>query len=142
MLIGNLTRDPEVKLTSSGKAVGNLGLAINRSYKNAAGEKLEDVTFVDVELWGRLAEIAGEYAKKGQPIFIEGGLRMDSWEDKQTGQKRSKLKVVGEGLQLLSRDNKTERAPIAQKAKENVQAKSAEAQGPESDGPADDDIPF
>jgi len=101
MLIGNVTRDPEVKFTPKGSAVADLGLAINRSYTNQGGEKVEEVTFVDVELWGRLAEIAGEYAKKGRPIFIEGRLRIDSWEDKQSGQKRSRLKVVAEGLQLL-----------------------------------------
>ena len=101
MLIGNVTRDPEVKYTPKGSAVADLGLAINRSYTNQSGEKVEEVTYVDVELWGRLAEIAGEYAKKGRPIFIEGRLRIDSWEDKQSGQKRNRLKVVGEGLQLL-----------------------------------------
>lgn len=101
MLIGNVTRDPEVKFTPKGSAVADLGLAINRSYTNQGGEKVEEVTYVDVELWGRLAEIAGEYAKKGRPIFIEGRLRIDSWEDKQSGQKRSRLKVVGEGMQLL-----------------------------------------
>jgi single-strand DNA-binding protein len=80
MLIGNVTRDPEVKYTPKGSAVADVGLAINRSYTNQGGEKVEEVTYVDVELWGRLAEIAGEYAKKGRPIFIEGRLRIDSWE--------------------------------------------------------------
>ncbi|CAN5612088.1 hypothetical protein BH09VER1_BH09VER1_21690 [soil metagenome] len=101
MLIGNVTRDPEIKYTPKGSAVADLGLAINRNYTNQSGEKVEEVTYVDVELWGRLAEIAGEYAKKGRPIFIEGRLRIDSWEDKASGQKRSRLKVVGDGLQLL-----------------------------------------
>ncbi|MDQ3624129.1 MAG: single-stranded DNA-binding protein [Verrucomicrobiota bacterium] len=101
MLIGNLTRDPEIKYTPKGTAVSQIGLAVNRVYSNDAGEKVEETTFVDVELWGRQAEIAGEYLKKGRPVFIEGRLKLDSWDDKQTGQKRSKLKVVGEGLQLL-----------------------------------------
>lgn len=101
MLIGNLTRDPEIKYTPKGTAVCQIGLAVNRVYSNDAGEKVEETTFVDVELWGRQAEIAGEYLKKGRPVFIEGRLKLDSWDDKQTGQKRSKLKVVGEGLQLL-----------------------------------------
>jgi len=101
MLIGNVTRDPELKYTPKGSAVADLGLAVNRTYTNNNNEKVEETTFVDVELWGRLAEIAGEYAKKGRSIFIEGRLRMDSWEDKASGQKRSRLKVVGEGLQLL-----------------------------------------
>lgn len=101
MLIGNVTRDPEVKYTPKGSAVADIGLAVNRTYTRDGGEKVEETTFVDVELWGRLAEIAGEYAKKGRPIFIEGRLRIDSWEDKQSGQKRSRLKVVGEQMQLL-----------------------------------------
>ena len=101
ILIGNVTRDPEVKFTPKGSAVADLGLAINRNYTLDNGEKREETTFVDVELWGRLAEIAGEYAKKGRPIYIEGRLRMDTWEDKASGQKRSRMKVVGENLQLL-----------------------------------------
>src|SRR5689334_23766554 len=101
ILLGNLTRDPEVRYTPKGSAVCDLGLAVNRSYTMDSGEKREEVTFVDVVLWSRLAEIAGEYLKKGRPVFIEGRLQLDSWDDKQTGQKRSKLKVVGEYLQLL-----------------------------------------
>jgi len=101
MLMGNLTRDPEVRYTPKGTAVAELGLAINRVYSAENGEKREETTFVDVTLWGRTAEIAGEYLKKGRPVFIEGRLQLDSWDDKQTGQKRSKLKVVGEGMQLL-----------------------------------------
>jgi single-strand DNA-binding protein len=105
MLIGNLTRDPEIKYTPKGTAVAQLGLAINRFWSNDAGEKQEETTFVDVELWGRQAEVAGEYLKKGRPVFIEGRLKLDTWEDKTSGQKRSKMKVVGEQLQLLgSRD--------------------------------------
>jgi single-strand DNA-binding protein len=76
-------------------------MAVNRVYTAENGEKREDTTFVDVTLWGRTAEIAGEYLKKGRPVFIEGRLQLDTWDDKQSGQKRSKLKVVGEGLQLL-----------------------------------------
>jgi single-strand DNA-binding protein len=101
MLIGNLTRDPEIKYTPKGTAVAQIGLAVNRVWSNDAGEKQEETTFVDVELWGRQAEIAGEYLRKGRPVFIEGRLKLDSWDDKQTGAKRSKMKVVGEQLQLL-----------------------------------------
>ena len=101
MLMGNLTRDPEVRYTPKGTAVAELGLAINRVYSAENGEKREETTFVDVTLWGRTAEIAGEYLKKGRPVFIEGRLQLDSWDDKQTGQKRSKLKVVGEAMQLI-----------------------------------------
>src|ERR1043166_3202382 len=101
ILLGNLTRDPEVRYTPKGSAVCDLGLAINRNYTLDSGEKREEVTYVDVVLWARLAEIAGEYIKKGRPVLIEGRLQMDTWDDKQSGQKRSKLRVVGENLQLL-----------------------------------------
>ena len=101
MLIGNLTRDPEVKYTPKGTAIADIGLAINRVWKNESGEKQEETTFVDVTLWGRQAEIAKEYLTKGRPVYIEGRLQLDSWDDKQTGQKRTKLKVTGEQLQLL-----------------------------------------
>jgi single-strand DNA-binding protein len=101
ILLGNLTRDPEVRYTPKGTAVTELGMAVNRVYTAENGEKREETTFVDVTLWGRTAEIAGEYLKKGRPVFIEGRLQLDTWDDKTSGQKRSKLKVVGEGLQLL-----------------------------------------
>ena len=101
ILLGNLTRDPEVRYTPKGTAVTELGMAVNRVYTAENGEKREETTFVDVTLWGRTAEIAGEYLKKGRPVLIEGRLQLDTWDDKQSGQKRSKLKVIGEGLQLL-----------------------------------------
>jgi single-strand DNA-binding protein len=101
ILLGNLTRDPEVRYTPKGSAVCDLGIAVNRQYTLDSGEKREEVTYVDVVLWSRLAEIAGEYLKKGRPVFIEGRLQMDTWDDKQTGQKRSKLRVIGETMQLL-----------------------------------------
>src|ERR1700744_4941261 len=101
MLIGNLTRDPEIKYTPKGTAIADIGMAVNRSYTADNGEKREEVTFIDVTLWGRTAEIVGEYCKKGRPIFIEGGRQLDQWDDKQTGQKRSKLKVVADNIQLL-----------------------------------------
>src|SRR5256885_6545929 len=101
ILLGNLTRDPEVRYTPKGSAVCDLGVAVNRVYTTDTGEKREEVTYVDVVLWSRLAEIAGEYLKKGRPIFIEGRLQLDTWDDKQSGQKRSKLRVIGETMQLL-----------------------------------------
>ena len=101
ILLGNLTRDPELRYLQSGMAVSDIGVAVNDRRKNANGEWVEEVTFVDVTLWGRTAEVAGEYLTKGSPIFIEGRLKTDSWEDKQTGQKRSKLKVVCERMQLV-----------------------------------------
>ncbi|MBE7494322.1 MAG: single-stranded DNA-binding protein [Verrucomicrobiaceae bacterium] len=102
MLIGNLTRDPEVRYTPKGSAVCDIGLAMNRVYSSESGEKIEEVTFVDITLWGKTAELAGKYLHKGRPVFIEGRLQMDSWEDKQTGQKRQRLKVVGETMQFLN----------------------------------------
>src|SRR6187399_1615792 len=101
MLIGNLTRDPELKYTPKGTAIADIGLAVNRTWSDESGTKKEEVTFIDVTLWGRVAEIVGEYCKKGRPLFVEGRLQLDTWEDKQSGQKRSKLKVVGENIQLL-----------------------------------------
>ena len=101
MLIGNLTRDPEVRYTPKGSAVADIGLAINRYFTLENGEKREETTFVDVVLWGRQAELAQQYLSKGRPVFIEGRLQLDSWEDKASGQKRSKLRVVGENMQFL-----------------------------------------
>lgn len=101
MLIGNLTRDPEIKYTPKGTAIADIGLAVNRNYTTESGEKREEVTFIDVTLWGRVAEIVGEYCKKGNPLFVEGRLQLDTWDDKATGQKRHKLKVVGDNIQLL-----------------------------------------
>jgi single-strand DNA-binding protein len=103
VLMGNLTRDPEVRYTTGGTAVTDVSLAINRyrTDKNT-NQRIEETTFVEVTLWGRTAEIAGEYLSKGRPVLIEGRLQQDQWEDKETGQKRTKLKVVGESMQLLS----------------------------------------
>src|SRR6516225_8495755 len=96
LLIGNLTRDPELRHTPKGTAVAELGLAINRAWTDEQNVKREETTFVDITLWGRTAEIAQQYLHKGSPVFIEGRLQLDSWDDKQTGQKRSKLRIVAE----------------------------------------------
>jgi single-strand DNA-binding protein len=101
LLMGNLTRDPEVRYTPKGTAIANLGLAVNRVYTTEGGEQKEEVTFIDIEVWGRQAETAGQYLAKGRPVFVEGRLRLDSWEDKESGQKRNKLKVVAERVQFL-----------------------------------------
>ena len=101
MLMGNLTRDPEIKYTPKGTAIAVFGLATNRNYTLESGEKREEVTFVDCEAYARLAEIIGEYCKKGKPIFVEGRLKLDQWDDKTSGQKRSKMKVIVETMQLL-----------------------------------------
>src|SRR3974390_1176625 len=101
ILAGNLTRDPELRYTPKGMAIAKIGLAINRTWKNEAGETKEETTFVDVDAFGRQAEVIGQYLKKGRPILIEGRLRLDQWDDKQTGQKRSRLGVVLEGFQFM-----------------------------------------
>src|SRR3954453_15888057 len=101
ILLGNLTRDPEIRYTPKGSAGCDLGIAVNRQYTLENGERREEVTYVDVVLWARLAEIAAEYLKKGRPVFIEGRLQLDTWDDKQSGQKRSKLRVIGENMQML-----------------------------------------
>lgn len=102
ILLGNLTRDPQVKYTPSGTALAELGLAVNRTwFDKQSNSRREETTFVDVTLWGRDAEVAGEYLAKGRPVLIEGRLQLDTWDDKTTGQKRSKLRVVGERMQML-----------------------------------------
>jgi single-strand DNA-binding protein len=101
MLMGNLTRDPEIKYTPKGMAIAHFGIAVNRVWSNEAGEKQEEVTFIDIEMFGRKAEVVGEYFKKGKPIYVEGRLKLDQWDDKTSGQKKSKLKVVGETFEFL-----------------------------------------
>jgi single-strand DNA-binding protein len=99
LLIGNLTRDPEVRYTPSGAAVADLGLAINRRYRTEKGEDKEEVCYVTVVVWGKQAETAGKYLKKGRPLFVEGRLQYETWE--KSGEKRSTLKVVCERFQFL-----------------------------------------
>jgi single-strand DNA-binding protein len=103
MIIGNVTRDPEIKYTPKGSAVVDIGIAVNRTFTPEGGERREETTYIDVTLWGRTAETAAEYCKKGRSVYVEGRLQLDSWEDKTSGQKRSKLRVVGENYQLLDR---------------------------------------
>jgi len=101
LLIGNLTRDPELRRLPSGTAVVELGLALNRSFTGKDGERREEVVFVDVTVWDRQAETCAEYLRKGKPVHVEGYLKMDQWEDKATGEKRSKLKVQADRVQFL-----------------------------------------
>ena len=115
LLMGNLTRDPEVRYPSGagregggregGSAICKFGLAVNRQWRNQAGEKQEETCFVDIVAFGRTAEVCGEFLSKGRPVFIDGRLHYDSWDDKESGKKRSKLEVVAENVQFLgSRD--------------------------------------
>jgi single-strand DNA-binding protein len=115
-LAGHLTRDPQVKSLANDKTVASFGLAINRRYKTADGEAKEESTFVDCDAWGRTAELVGQYLVKGSPCFVEGRLKLDSWQDKD-GAKRNRLKVVVDSVQFLSRG----------KAKEETAEGEAEA---------------
>src|SRR5882672_6211506 len=101
ILAGNLTRDPELRYTPNGKAIAKFGLAINRNWTTETGEKKEEVTFVDIDSFGRQAEVISQYLKKGRPVLVEGRLKLDQWDDKQSGQKRSRLGVVLEAFQFL-----------------------------------------
>ncbi|MEC9035985.1 MAG: single-stranded DNA-binding protein [Verrucomicrobiota bacterium] len=148
ILIGNCTRDPEVRYTPKGTAVADIGMAMNRYFSSDGGERREETTFVDVTLWGRQAEVAGEYLKKGRPVYIEGRLQMDSWDDKNTGQKRTKLKIVGEQMQLLgSREGGGGSGPQQRSESPQSNQSSSESSGG-NDGAQfetdaeDDDIPF
>jgi len=144
ILAGNLTRDPEVRYTPKGTAIAKLGLAINRTWKNEAGETKEEVTFVDVDAFGRTAEVISQYLKKGRPILVEGRLKLDQWDDKQTGQKRSRLGVVLENFQFL--DSGRGDGGGGSKSAPSGPAPSAPSSpdGPEPEGPApeEDDVPF
>ena len=102
MLMGNLTRDPELKAVNGKSSVLEMGLAINRTIKSDNGESREEVTFVDVTVWGRTAENVAKYLEKGSSALVEGRLQFDSWQDKATGQNRSKLRVVADSVQFLS----------------------------------------
>ncbi|MEC8826122.1 MAG: single-stranded DNA-binding protein [Verrucomicrobiota bacterium] len=166
-LMGNITRDPEVRYTPKGTAVTDIGLAINRNFSTDDGERREETTFVDITFWGRQAEVIGEYMKKGRPLYVEGRLQLDQWEDKSTGQQRSRLKVIGDNFQFLgSRDDGGQRgggnggqgyggqqgggdyrqqpqqAPPQQQAPVQQQAPAQQNYDPIPPSDDDDDIPF
>ena len=150
ILAGNLTRDPELRYTPKGTAVAKLGLALNRSWTTESGEKREEVTFVDVDAFGKQAEVIAQYLRKGRSLLVEGRLKLDQWDDKQTGAKKSKLGVVLESFSFLDSGNRTAEggapapsAPAAPAPRPARPAPSAPA-APESDGPPpdDDDVPF
>jgi single-strand DNA-binding protein len=136
-LMGNLTRDPELRHTSNNTAVANIGLAVNRRWRDQNGEMREETTFVDCEAWGRQAETLCKYLNKGRPLFIEGRLKLDQWENKE-GQKQSRLRVVIENFQFIdSRENAGSaggRTPAADARRDDPFASDQTVQ--------DDDIPF
>ncbi|HAT10059.1 MAG TPA: single-stranded DNA-binding protein [Planctomycetes bacterium] len=147
-LAGNLTRDPQVRFLANEKAVANFGLAINRRFKGADGSQKEETTFVDVEAWGRQAELVGQYLTKGRGCFIEGRLKLDSWEDKE-GKKQSKLRVVADNVQFLDSKPRQAGAPGAADAGDAEGGDAHPAPAPRPSRPAspapaagDDEPPF
>jgi len=146
ILIGNLTRDPDLRYTPKGMAIAKLGLAVNRNYRTESGESREEVTFIDIDAFGRQAETLSQYVKKGSPLLVEGRLRLDQWDDKQTGQKRSRLGVVLEGFRFLGgpRSEGGGPAPAPGEGARRAPAPAPEASAPEMDGPPpeEDDVPF
>ena len=144
ILVGNLTRDPELRYTPKGTAIAKLGMAVNHKWRNEAGELKEEVTFVDVDAFGKQAETIGQYLKKGRPILIEGRLKLDSWEDKQTNQKKSRLGVVMESFQFLdSGGNRGEGDVSTERSARPAAAKPSEAAAePDGPPPEEDDVPF
>lgn len=144
-VMGNVTRDPEIKYTPKGTAVCQIGVAVNRYWKDASGEKQEEVTFLDVELWGRQAEIAGEYLKKGDQTFVEGRMKLESWDDKKSGEKRYKLKLIGENLQLIGGGKRSGSSEEPDSRERKQAQRPPPAKRPPADPDLDapeDDIPF
>src|ERR1035437_4786674 len=147
ILAGNLTRDPELRYTPKGTAIASFGLAINRKWKSETGEVKEEVCFVDVEAWDRQAEVVAQYFKKGRPILVEGRLKFDQWEDKNTHQKQSKLKVRLETFSFIDTkgadDGVPSEAPRARPAAPAAAPADAPAAAePEASEPEQDDVPF
>jgi len=154
ILVGNLTRDPELRYTPKGTAIAKLGIAVNRRWTSESGEQRDETTFVEVDAFGKQAETIGQYLKKGRPILIEGRLRLDQWDDKQSGQKRSKLGVVLENFQFLDSGGRAEgaaapteppaRRPAGVPAAAPASAEPAAAAPAEAGGapPEEDDVPF
>lgn len=142
-IIGNLTRDPELRVTPKGTSIAAFGVAINRQYKDESGAARDDVTFVDVEAWGKQAELVAKYLAKGAPAMIEGRLKLDEWQDKTSGAKRSKLKVVLENVQFLG--GKRDGAPAEMREGEQRQDAPRTAPATPQFAPnttGDDDVPF
>ena len=147
LLIGNLTRDPEVRMMSSGRPVCNFGLALNRNYKDSDGNKKEEVTFVDVECFGPRAEAVGRFFSKGRPIFAEGRLKLDQWESKE-GEKRSAIRVVLDNFEFVdagrnevtSNINQSFSAPPASHSEQSPEVNKQDPISNDSD--LDEDVPF
>ena len=143
ILVGNLTRDPEVRYIPSGTAVSDLGLAVSESYRNKSGENVEKTCFVDVVVWGRQAETCGEYLSKGSPVLVEGRLQLDQWENQQ-GEKRSKLRVRADRVQFLSGPRRAQYGdqPGAEEGGSPQQRSEPPAGQQQNDSGDDEDLPF
>ena len=147
ILAGNLTRDPELRYTPKGTAVARITLAVNRTYTTETGEKKEEDSFVDIDAWARQAEVIAQYMKKGRPFLMEGRLKLDQWEDKNTHQKQSKLKVVLEAFTFIdsrggegsSGSSEGGRARSSSPSPATPEAPAAE---PPAGPPEEDDVPF
>lgn len=157
ILLGNLTRDPELRYTPKGTAVARLGLAVNRKYSTEGGETKEEVTFIDIDAWGKQAELISQYLRKGSPLFVEGRLKLDQWDDKTTGQKVSKLRVFLESFQFVGNQRAGEgggapgysapAAPAANAPRPASRPSPAPNQAsapsePDGPPPEEDDVPF
>jgi single-strand DNA-binding protein len=149
VLVGNMTRDVELRYIPSGMAVTDIGLAVNDRRKNASGEWVDETTFVDVTLWGRTAEVASEFLSKGSPVLIEGRLKLDSWE--KDGQKHSKLKVVGERMQMLGTRGQGGGGgggagggarPAARQQTNSSYSQPDDQPSYDESGPSDNEVPF
>ena len=150
LLIGNLTRDPEVKMLSNGRPVCNFGLALNRNFKDAEGNRKEEVTFVDIECYGPRAEAVGRFFTKGRSIFVEGRLKFDQWESKE-GEKRSALRVVLDNFEFVDSKQEAsglgERQPVIDtppkvETPRNLSSSMTSNPNPKSDPDLDEDVPF
>ncbi|HTL66715.1 MAG TPA: single-stranded DNA-binding protein [Lacunisphaera sp.] len=149
MLIGNLTRDPELRVTPKGTAICQFSLAVNRKFRDESGADREEVTYVDIEAWGKSGENIAKYCTKGRPLFVEGRLRLDQWEDKNTKEKRSRMKVVCDNFQFLGSGRGNEGA-AAGEGGEGRYNSPAPRSAPKPAAPAtpaaqenlDEDVPF
>jgi single-strand DNA-binding protein len=143
ILAGNLTRDPELRYTPKGTAVAKIGLAVSRTWTGEDGQKKEEVSFIDIEAWGRQGEVIAQYMKKGRPLLVEGRLKLDSWEDKTTKQKVSKLKVVLESFSFIDSKPSDGSGGAPVPSRPSSTPASAAGEPLEGDGPPEsDDVPF
>ena len=139
ILAGNLTRDPEPRTTPNGNTIVNLGLASNRKYKTKDGEQKEETLFVDIDAFGRTGEVIAQYATKGSQLLVEGRLKLDQWEDQQSGQKRSKIKIILENFQFIGGKSDSESGSTEQPKQSYRETSDRGSVGSEDPG---DNVPF